>query len=539
MGMTQRGRPRHPDILTPREWEVLSLLREGLSNPQIGERLEISADAAKYHVSEILSKLGVSSREEAARWQPEPAAVPVLRPAWARALARGWPALAWAGASAALVGVGVLAWAVLSTNQGDSDSVIDTGTPSASASATSSPASAPSFLSGIPIRPLVIGADLDLPADRALIMLLGCTGCDGPDGGVGRYYHAADGTVHFDRLLWAHVAVAGGEPSNNLGLPPDGDYAVLGAASDVHGAEIIAAVCCTPQTVLFRSTDGGVSWSRYASLDGQNQIYGMTSPGHVLVGTFAFGQSVPYQIVPDGGEITPPSGGEHPFVVAGEIVWRANGGRELIGSAGRVVLPDGGEGTTFYAPVDDSKCQSSAVVLNQSSADANQGYYLVALGSNRAPQTAFVSPDSYIEVSAWLDCDHLLVMASVPTSHIPGTTYAGDFAGFAPAVIDIDTGDIHVITGTMAQPNGQRSILAAPDGPFARVSGADPCLNIRSAPSTDAPVIECVANGVLLFDHLRGDKLTAATPIDGWLDVSTPDGRHGYASTEFLDLAGE
>ena len=27
--MTKRGRPRHPDILTPREWEVLTLLREG------------------------------------------------------------------------------------------------------------------------------------------------------------------------------------------------------------------------------------------------------------------------------------------------------------------------------------------------------------------------------------------------------------------------------------------------------------------------------------------------------------------------------
>jgi DNA-binding NarL/FixJ family response regulator len=51
-----RGRPRHDDILTPREWEVLELLREGLTNEEIAGRLGISFDTAKFHVSEILSK---------------------------------------------------------------------------------------------------------------------------------------------------------------------------------------------------------------------------------------------------------------------------------------------------------------------------------------------------------------------------------------------------------------------------------------------------------------------------------------------------
>ncbi|HXH21824.1 MAG TPA: LuxR C-terminal-related transcriptional regulator [Dehalococcoidia bacterium] len=67
----RRGRPRHPDILTPRQWQVLELLRQGLTNEQIARRLGLTLDGAKYHVSEIITKLGVSSREQAAAWTPE------------------------------------------------------------------------------------------------------------------------------------------------------------------------------------------------------------------------------------------------------------------------------------------------------------------------------------------------------------------------------------------------------------------------------------------------------------------------------------
>jgi DNA-binding CsgD family transcriptional regulator len=65
-----RGRPPYPGILTPREQEVVALLQEGLTNDEIAERLGISESGARYHVSEIISKLGVVSRYEAAAWQP-------------------------------------------------------------------------------------------------------------------------------------------------------------------------------------------------------------------------------------------------------------------------------------------------------------------------------------------------------------------------------------------------------------------------------------------------------------------------------------
>ena len=52
--------------LTPREVEVLQFVVKGLSNKEIGDRLQISEHTAKTHLKSILSKLGVRDRTEAA-----------------------------------------------------------------------------------------------------------------------------------------------------------------------------------------------------------------------------------------------------------------------------------------------------------------------------------------------------------------------------------------------------------------------------------------------------------------------------------------
>jgi len=51
--------------LSPREREVLTLMVQGLSNPDIADRLVVGRSTIKFHVSSILGKLGVQSRTEA------------------------------------------------------------------------------------------------------------------------------------------------------------------------------------------------------------------------------------------------------------------------------------------------------------------------------------------------------------------------------------------------------------------------------------------------------------------------------------------
>lgn len=61
-----RQRPPEVEALTEREQEVLALLAQGHSNPEIARRLHLAAGTVRNYVSVIFQKLGVSDRTQAA-----------------------------------------------------------------------------------------------------------------------------------------------------------------------------------------------------------------------------------------------------------------------------------------------------------------------------------------------------------------------------------------------------------------------------------------------------------------------------------------
>ena len=100
---SMRGRPPHPDPLTPAEAKVLALLRDGLPNSEIATRLGVSINTVRFHVSNLLAKSGLPDRVSLRNWEPGPGdAAPRRLPAFALPFLKPL-CIAAGGASAAAV----------------------------------------------------------------------------------------------------------------------------------------------------------------------------------------------------------------------------------------------------------------------------------------------------------------------------------------------------------------------------------------------------------------------------------------------------
>lgn len=164
--------------LTDRQAEVLRLVARGLTNAEIAQELGITLDGAKFHVSEILGKLGVATREGAAeRWRAE------SRPAararrWLAALFFGTAAKFVAGALATLA-VGAVVVAVILIRGSDSPAANDVQDTSPTAAASPVvPITRPIGVGGQPDSLVELAGDVWVgnQTSREVVRLDGSTG---------------------------------------------------------------------------------------------------------------------------------------------------------------------------------------------------------------------------------------------------------------------------------------------------------------------------------------------------------------------------
>lgn len=66
----RRGRPPHPEAVTPAEAKVLTFVRGGFHNAEIAVRLGISVNTVRFHVSNLLAKSGCPDRGALKEWYP-------------------------------------------------------------------------------------------------------------------------------------------------------------------------------------------------------------------------------------------------------------------------------------------------------------------------------------------------------------------------------------------------------------------------------------------------------------------------------------
>ncbi len=560
---THEERSRRDIRWSPRQKEVLDLLAKGRTNREIAEELGVSLDGAKWHVSEVITKLDVDTREEAAEWWRQQKGLRArmrvltrtgLRPALTPV------ALRWAGgvAGAVLLAGIVAAVAVVLVRSGDSDDAAapdvtpqpgptepanDSGNAAGAPAPTGTPALAiPDEVMGREVRQFSVAEPEGIPGEGMLIL------SEMPD---------LDGGVLV--LKRAYVDPSSGDPVvENIGPLTDGLILQITASGETDGGLYAAGLSQLPpegESTIWHSVDGGVTWSEVATFPSFARIL-QVRDGELLVQQ-SWGGSL-FGTIGDGER--PP---EVVRIVEGEV--RETGLSPLD-------APDGSTRAFIDGQAFEVDRERGAIVGD--AGDILWRPQLEPPPCARCPVTFATWPDTDLRVVHWQPSglepllalyegeDLLQVYVAGPVDHEfqPGPTGGQGFRwldeqertalGTAaceeafepaispvcelPAVLDFDAGTLTPIEPAAileaAAGAGAHAIEAYIPGPLAKVTGAGTCLNVREQPTTAASIVDCFVDGVIL----RVLPSTASADGYEWVQVEAPDGRSGWAAAEFL-----
>ena len=525
--------PRPPIKWTKRQQQVLDLLVKGYTNRQIGEALGISLDGAKWHVSEIIGILGVERREEAAEYWREYNGLPAKLRRVGSALTGGL-ILRWVAGVAGIVALALaagLVWTALG-NEGEDEAA---ATPAATAQAEGSAEGGSEITPGesdladepgVPVRDITLGDDVPLPPDVALLI------------GEGGWAHGAGGLFQLRRVYGTGAGEVRSETlfaTENLG---PGTHVVTGVVADESG-RLMLSLCsgaeCAMEghhrdvvTLFLQSDDGGLSWREIDRRPGDWFVW--ASAGSEWYAIRVLADEAPVIALPSGREVVrPPGAGLHslPVHVGGELGWY-DVERETVLRGDGTPLPWNGAGLSLYGFVSGPAGHVFFATLN--GAGGPLAVYLDTWRNGtgeilRLPVFAYPGYRGY--PGPRFAGDVLWLDASVDSK--PGC----ETLGIAPAVLNLRDGTLSFVA-EFFEPEcrgGTQTVLAVQQGPFARVVNTGDCLNVREQPGTSAPVVACYRDGVLLGDRGEAHEADGIT----WLAVTTPDGRPGWASAEFLE----
>ncbi|MEX0782910.1 MAG: helix-turn-helix transcriptional regulator [Dehalococcoidia bacterium] len=526
---------------TPRQREVLDLIARSHSNQEIADSLGVSLDGAKWHMREILSKLNVDTREEAAEyWRRHNG----IAPRFARLLRSVAGAGAGKWVAAGLVGVAVVGMAAvalaLALNGGHDDPAASDTEPTLTATTAISTTSAPTAAGTVApaaVRELTTGMRGLVGYDTVAYFGVTCYACGG-ELNLWRVY-TLSGRLYREELL-----------PGSSGYPAGAFYSLAAA---VGRGEFLVAVCTSEpgscgqegvdpesENVLLHSTDGGVTWVSAGSLPLGSTLVGFHAD-EVVVRTFLGGGAYRHWYLGSGQDLVAPTTAldAFPFITPnGHLFWRSHNGQKLFDERGTpldIALPaDASE--PFLVELDAAdyawvRWQTAAgTAFGRFEADAS-GTLVLEEGVQWVSNTAF-QPSGVISrnlaYAGVLYEDEPCLLLGCPNTDPRRPAYEA-------ALVRLDTATVHPIPELSEPLSGnQHPFLAGviANFPFVRVNAPDGCIALRSGASQTAAALACIPDGVLARKGRDGPPVSAEGVT--WAPIELPDGRTGWADQAFL-----